>query len=202
MKKLFLIPLLFLLVAPLFAAAQTAPAPFCAGGAGTCTYIPLEPLPGQQKGPLNFATYVGNAFKVFIVLGSMIAVGVLVFGGISYMVSEVVPHKDWARQKIQQAVWALLLLLSSYLILSTINPDLTIFRFDSKVGTINPLKDVPFIGGAPGTSAASAPTPQSAAQSNAQVAACYSRPGYFPNGYNTDGSVRCDPTAPIGSTPP
>jgi hypothetical protein len=130
----------------------TAPAQFCANG--TCTYTPLEPLPGQPpaSGSLTFAQYANNIFTLSIVIGAMLAVAVLVFSGITYMVSEAIPQKDWGKRKLKQALWSLLILLGSYLILSTINPNLVVFNFNSGIGTTtgsgsitNPLKPCLFI---------------------------------------------------------
>lgn len=128
------------------------PAQFCTNG--ICTYTPLEPLPGQPpaSGSLSFAHYVNNIFTLSIVIGAMLAVAALVFSGITYMISEAIPQKDWAKRKLRQALWALLILLGSYLILSTVNPNLVVFNFDSGIGTTtgggsitNPLEPCLFI---------------------------------------------------------
>ncbi len=146
MKKLFLtfwilttlaaaVPVYALTSFNLEGIQQSVTGSFCNGG--TCTYTPLEPLPGQPASLTTgqqFGVYLGTAFKLFIVLGGMLAVGTFVFGGISYMVSDIVDKKDWARRKMQAAIWALLLLLASYLILNTINPSLTNFNCN-----LNPL---------------------------------------------------------------
>lgn len=129
-------------------------------------YVPLEPLPGQKTCPpgqyceADLPRFLGTAFKVIIVLGGLIAVATIVFAGISYMVSDVVDRKGWARRKVQSAVFALVLLLSSYLILNTINPDLTVINLGLK-----PLgDDTPKAENWPGKS--------STAPTNQQVADC------------------------------
>lgn len=107
------------IVLPVFALAQ-----------GQITYTPLEPLPGvDQSGTVDFAAFLRGFFTLLLSVGGVIAVGALVLGGITYMTSEVVGKKDEARKRIQKAVWGLLLLIASYLILNTINPQLLQFNF-------------------------------------------------------------------------
>lgn len=110
------------------AAAQ----PFCNGV--RCTYTPLERLPGQTNDtistPQQFGDYVGSAFRLFIVLGGMLAVATFVFGGITYMVSDVLDKKDFARRQMQRSVYGILLLLGSYLLLVSINPEIGLFKFN------------------------------------------------------------------------
>ncbi len=95
------------------------------------TYIPLEPLPGQtlSNGVYtgNFSQLVGLFFNILLSLGAMVAVVTLVFGGITYMVSEIADKKSEAKRRIQTALLGLFLLLTCWLILHEINPNLTTF---------------------------------------------------------------------------
>ncbi|MEK7068321.1 MAG: hypothetical protein AAB964_00720, partial [Patescibacteria group bacterium] len=132
MKKivlLFAAIILFSSVAPVLAQQ-----PFCNGK--ECTYTPLEQLPGQQSTGItsvkDFGNYVSSAFRIFIILGGMFAVATFVFGGVAYMTSETLGGKDWARQRMQRAVYGILLLLGSYLLLTTINPDFKFSTFDPR----------------------------------------------------------------------
>ena len=114
---------LVLLLLPMFVSAQ--------GAQGQITYIPLEPLPGleqAQKGT-DFAAFLSGFFTLLITIGGIVAVGALVLGGFVYMTSEVVGKKDEARKRLQKAVWGLLILIASYLVLNTINPQLLEFKF-------------------------------------------------------------------------
>lgn len=110
------------------ATAQTTPTSgtsgnFCTGG--TCTYQALEPLPGvAQTGTVDFGAFVSGVFRLLFWLAGILAIGLLVFGGISYMTSEIVTKKFNARERIVAAFYGLGLLLISYLILFTINPKL------------------------------------------------------------------------------
>jgi hypothetical protein len=202
MKKIFLTFFILMSFAPALAYAQSAqpqiPA-FCTNG--TCTYTPLEPLPGQLQngGSLTFSQYLSNIFTISIVTGAMVAVAVLVFSGITYMMSEALPSKDWGKRKMKQALWALLILLGSYLILSTINPSLVVFSFGGQVGgngtpVINPLgtNGAPngFIKQTTNGTAASGTSLPSGAQVNQQTQTCP------PNTYTasiTNGTPSCQP---------
>jgi len=87
-------------------------------------YIPLEPLVGEDSKQANFCQLLNLIFKTLIYLGGMAAVLFLVLGGITYMVSEVVDKRGAARERIKAAVLGLVLLLASWIILNTINPQL------------------------------------------------------------------------------
>ncbi len=88
------------------------------------TYTPLEPLPGQSTQSSNFCQLLNLVFKYLIYLGGAIAVLFLVLGGIGYMVFEVVNKRTQARERIKSSVIGLLVLLGSWIILSTVNPTL------------------------------------------------------------------------------
>jgi len=62
----------------------------------------------------------------------LILLGVLIFGGIIYLTSTGNPIKmKEAREKIGSAILGVIILLSGYLILTTINPELTILKLPS-----------------------------------------------------------------------
>jgi hypothetical protein len=98
---------------------------------GNLTYTPLEPLPGvnltTSGGGVDLESLINSLFKILLALGAMTAVAMLVFSGVTYMVSDVVNKKNEARKRIQNAVFGLLLLIGAYLILNTINPQLVNF---------------------------------------------------------------------------
>lgn len=57
----------------------------------------------------------------------------IVAGALTYMFSDVVGNKTKAIARIRNAMWGLVILVSSYLILVTINPELTTFNLNLKV---------------------------------------------------------------------
>ena len=138
MKKIFIsivIGLTFFAANVVFAEVNT-PATYGNGNSTPCTncnlnYTPLEPLPGGFSGAQtgDLAPYLRSGFQLAILLGGLTAVIILIFGGIGYMVSEVSPSgKAKAKKRIIGAIWGLLILLGSYLLLNTINPQLVNFK--------------------------------------------------------------------------
>ncbi|MES2007216.1 MAG: pilin [Patescibacteria group bacterium] len=100
-------------------------------------YNPLEPLPGlENASSVNFAQYLGLIFKLLLTAGALLAVGTLVYAGISYILSEAFETKGEARKRMVAAFYGLVILLGAWLLLNTINPAL--LRFDlSSIGTFN-----------------------------------------------------------------
>ena len=119
------------------AATNIKPSSFTAGGGGGApsdqtslqNYVPLEPLPFMATyAQFNFSGFLTTLFKVLISAAGLIAVGALVVGGITYMVSEVTHRKVQALERVRSALWGLLILVASVLILNTVNPQLTSFN--------------------------------------------------------------------------
>lgn len=100
-------------------------------------YVPLEPLPGfDQSGTTDFSTFINSLFKIIIAVGAIIAVGMLVFSGVVYMVSGAVGTKSAALKRIRATLWGLLLLIASWLLLYTINPRLVGCESSGPCGTV------------------------------------------------------------------
>ena len=92
-------------------------------------YQLIQPLPGI-KTVSSFPDYIQKLIPFVLSLAAVLAVVMIVVGGIEYAVSEAVSSKAEAKDRIMQAIWGLLLALISYLILYTINPDLTSLKLD------------------------------------------------------------------------
>ena len=124
MKKNFYI---FLLVAVCMMGASVA----YAQNPGDLPYTPLEPgvitVPAGSQG---FSAIVESLFKILFSLGALLAVGMITFGGIQYMMTDVPGVKKASMERLWAAVIGLSILAGSYLILNTINPELLKFRFD------------------------------------------------------------------------
>lgn len=133
MKKIFItLLLLTFALAPVVIFAAD-PLPVNESGPNT-TYTLLEPLPcvgstsnckeGDIVPTLNIKDYLTYVFNLSLALAAFLAVIMIVWNGFVYMTSEVVGNKSEAIKGIQGAVGGLVLALSSYLILKTINPQL------------------------------------------------------------------------------
>jgi len=98
-------------------------------GEGYELLAPL-PIPGEtgllrridvKKG---FGNYLNIIFKILIGIAGVLAVIMIVIGGIGYMLEESVFAKGESKKKIWAAIWGLLLALGAFIILETINPQL------------------------------------------------------------------------------
>jgi len=115
------------------------------GGGGTpaasTVYTLLAPLPGfdttfdtGKEGAL--ADFLSKFFTLLVIIAGLLAVIMLVIAGIQYTLEESVFEKGEAKKRLTNAILGLLLVLGSYMILNTINPDLISLRFALKGVTI------------------------------------------------------------------
>jgi hypothetical protein len=72
----------------------------------------------------NLGTYLNLIIKIFIGISAVLAVIMIVMGGIEYMTSELISNKEHGKEKITHAILGLLLALGAYTLLYTINPDI------------------------------------------------------------------------------
>ncbi len=98
----------------------------CVPGAGE--YCLIEPLPNLQKidttKQSSFGDYLNKLFNLAIGFGAVLAVIMIIIAGIQYMGTDSIFNKGEDKSKIQGALFGLLILLGSFIILKTINSDL------------------------------------------------------------------------------
>ncbi|MEK9168417.1 MAG: L,D-transpeptidase [Patescibacteria group bacterium] len=82
--------------------------------------------PWCQEAEKGIAPLVSQFYKIALGLAGASALGVLIYGSILWTLSGAVTSKQDAMEWISGALWGLALLLGAYLILNTINPQLTI----------------------------------------------------------------------------
>ncbi|MCU0660123.1 MAG: NlpC/P60 family protein [Candidatus Pacebacteria bacterium] len=89
-------------------------------------YFLLAPLPGLStiNTTQGLPAYLKVLYRLAIGIAGVIAVVIIVWAGIEYMMSDVVFKKDDAKQRIWNALGGLVLLIGSFVLLNTINPDL------------------------------------------------------------------------------
>lgn len=108
-------------------------------------YVVLAPLPGvgtESNGTTkisNLAQYITGMFKFLIGLTALLAVIMIIFGGIEYMTTDVISNKSAGKERIKNAILGLLLAVGSWLILNTIDPDI----LKIKIGDINTNLNTP-----------------------------------------------------------
>ena len=117
-------------------------------------YTVLAPLPGTTKcndgqtptavkidnsGKVSggctttFEKYLPGMFKFAIGVSAVLAFIMITFGGLMYMTTEAVGGKGKAKEYITNAIWGLVLVISSWVLLNTINPQL--LKFDLNIIT-------------------------------------------------------------------
>jgi len=94
---------------------------------GDTIIIPGDP--GGEEIKLGIADRVARFYNTTIGIGVILALGIITYGGVLYSVSggnasRTKNAKDW----IWAAIFGLIILLSSFVILDTINPDLTVLK--------------------------------------------------------------------------
>ncbi len=115
----------------------------CVQGDNNAGYCLLAPLPGvgdPNTGYLDVNSGIGNYINMIIklVMGiiGVLSVLMIVIGGIEYMSTVNLGEKEGARNRITSALFGLLLTLSAYILLYTINPNLVNLVIRVPGGTI------------------------------------------------------------------
>ena len=84
-----------------------------------------------DEGPIkNPVSVIKNIYGISIGIGAMLAIVMIIWAGIEYATTEAIYGKSAAKEKWQGAVFGLVLLLASYIILRTINVDLVNINLD------------------------------------------------------------------------
>ncbi|MBI4118001.1 MAG: hypothetical protein HY455_00445 [Parcubacteria group bacterium] len=102
-------------------------------------YVPLEQLPplgGTPQAETPVGRYIEGFFSLAVGAATVLAVLLIVVGGIQYMASEIISGKEEGMKRMQNAIWGFILILSSVLILQTINPNL--LNIDLRLEGISP----------------------------------------------------------------
>ncbi len=133
-KKLFLWIFLIFLNLPalkVFAAAAV-----------TQTYTPLEPnaLPGVTESAANLGSFLGSVFNFGIAAAVVLALIMIIWGGIEYMTTDAWMKKGEGKKRITDALLGLGLALVSWLLLYIINPNLVTYNGNLLLNPATPAK--------------------------------------------------------------
>lgn len=105
-------------------------------GGTNSAYTPLQPvkLPNGKDlyGGASITDYLKTIYSFGIAIAGALAVIMIVLAGIRYMLDEAFTSKAEAIKQIQAAFTGLLIALSSYVLLYTINPELVKLNFNLK----------------------------------------------------------------------
>ena len=112
----------------------------CAQTDGNLCYTPLEPLPGVDYTnvvtPNGLGPIINIIFNIIIRVGALLAVLMLTIGGVQYMISGTAGGKNQGIARAKAALWGILLIAASWLILNTINPNLLSFNLNPCPGGV------------------------------------------------------------------
>ncbi len=86
--------------------------------------VDLQVNIGSYKTSIDFGEYIGQMYKWLLSSSVVIATVLLMIGGLRYVLASSSGNVDGGKKMIINAVVGLLLLLCTYLILFTVNPDL------------------------------------------------------------------------------
>ncbi|MEX0919414.1 MAG: pilin, partial [Parcubacteria group bacterium] len=96
-------------------------------------YQVLEPLPGtyeidsEGEEVTTASRYIAGIFTLIIGLAGALAVVMIIIGGIQYMSTDAMSGKSEAKSTISNALWGLVLAMSAWIILNTIDESLVEF---------------------------------------------------------------------------
>lgn len=117
--------ILFLIITANIALAQNsytelAPLP----GTGNCTGSGSTLQCTVTTDSTNLGTYINGLYKLAVAGASVLAILMLIIGGFTYVQSDAISNKEEGKEKIKAALGGLLLVLASWVILYTVNPQL------------------------------------------------------------------------------
>lgn len=101
-------------------------------------YTVLAPLPGTYKGgnKTDIKTYVEGMFKLLIALSAVFAVFMIVIGGFQYMTTDAIGGKQEGRDRIENSIKGLILVIGAWLILVQIDDRLLTINLDIKAANV------------------------------------------------------------------
>ncbi len=87
-------------------------------------YVPLAPIEGyvtQGTVGAGLEAYIANMYRLGVGIATLLAVLMVIWGGVEYMTTDAWGHKEEGKERIQSALFGLMLALGSYLIIATID---------------------------------------------------------------------------------
>ena len=108
----------------------------------TKKFVPLAPIPGLtdvQPDQGGLASFFNNLYKYLIGLSAVLAIIMIIWGGLEYATQDIPGQKQQGKERIQQAILGLVLILSPVLVFSIINPNIlnlsiNLEKLDTKPG--------------------------------------------------------------------
>src|SRR5690606_7562600 len=90
--------------------------------------IPITNISGPADSQVKATQYIIGIVNLTIAIAGVLAVLKIIFAGIKYMSTDAWQAKQDGKNDIKNAIWGLMLAISAWLILYTINPQLIIIN--------------------------------------------------------------------------
>lgn len=100
-------------------------------------YIPIAQIPFAPQGKMTAEGFATAAYRLAIMVAAMLAVIKIIYGGVQWMLTDVVTSKQNAIKDIRGAIIGLIIVLSAVFILEVINPNLKTFSLFRGAPAIN-----------------------------------------------------------------
>lgn len=105
-------------------------------------FVPLTNIPGLTQGAVansnGLANFLNNLYKYLIGVAAVLAVIMIIWGGLEISTQDSVSKKSDGKQRITQAILGLVLVLSPVLVFSIINPSILNLSLNLKPLDIHP----------------------------------------------------------------
>ena len=107
-------------------------------------FVPLAGIPGLTQGvdttSAGLPAFFNNLYKFAIGIAAALAVIMIIWGGLEYSTQDSISKKSDGKQRIYNAIFGLVLVLSPVLVFSIINPNIlnlsiNLERLDTRSGT-------------------------------------------------------------------
>lgn len=94
-------------------------------------FVPLAPIPGltdtnalSVANETNLASFFNNLYKYLIGIAAVLAIIMIIWGGLEISTQDSISKQGAGREKIKNAIFGLILVLSPVLVFSIINPSI------------------------------------------------------------------------------
>ena len=147
-----------LIIFPTAAFAAAVPVGGSSAGSAPCPtfstahiYCTLAPISGFVDPRITIETgglgkYLNQIVKILVALAGALAVIMIIYGGVQYMLTDSVYGKDAGKKTITNALEGLLLALTAFIILNTINPAL----LSTQLNSLKPITNLTSVNGGGG----------------------------------------------------
>jgi len=89
-------------------------------------YVPIVGIPGlTNQNTASLPEYINRIYFFTITIGAMYGVVKIAFAGVKYSMSDIITSKESAKEDIKGVLLGLAILLIPFIVLRTINPELT-----------------------------------------------------------------------------